>query len=83
MIITSGELVPAESTRSDTAPVVEALADWLLGYTSAHTRLSYGDALGLDRDWVRGLTERPSEPTPGQRQPPTRVGKYRGICQGE
>jgi site-specific recombinase XerD len=81
-MITSGALVPAspQPTHADTAPVVEAIADWLLGYTSAHTRLSYGDALGLDRDWVRRLTDRTGEPTSGHRQPPTRTGKYRHLA---
>lgn len=62
------------------------LHDWLIGYASAATRLSYGDALGLDRGWVQRLgavgaaLERDPAVPAGRRPPPTRVGRYRDYA---
>lgn len=42
-------------TESDLQRLERLLHDWLSGYTSAATRRSYGDALGLDRRWVEAI----------------------------
>ncbi|WP_158841620.1 tyrosine-type recombinase/integrase [Saccharothrix deserti] len=62
------------------------VAEWLLGYRSAATRLSYGDALGLPRPWVRALGTASAfrnvveEPKPGQSGPPVRTGRFRELA---
>ncbi|RKT55025.1 tyrosine-type recombinase/integrase [Saccharothrix australiensis] len=58
--------------------------EWLLGYRSAATRLSYADALGLDRAWVRALTSGPPAADAGASRtrpaPPTRPGRHRDLA---
>jgi site-specific recombinase XerD len=64
---------------SELAELERLLRDWLLGYTSRATRLSYADALGISRAWVTSLTP---EPTPRSEKaaPPVRTGKFRHLA---
>ncbi|WP_367128165.1 tyrosine-type recombinase/integrase [Saccharothrix sp. HUAS TT1] len=69
-----------ESPHPDEARFEPLVGEWLLGYRSEATRMSYADALGLPRDWVRRLTGTAATPvTPGTR-PPVREGKYRDLA---
>jgi site-specific recombinase XerD len=84
--VMDAELVSEQPAASGGAAAFDALLrDWLLGYSNPRTRLSYGDALGLDRDWVRDLGGRPATPTGATgagrvAAPPRRVGRHRGLA---
>jgi site-specific recombinase XerD len=79
--VLDGEIVDDVLRHSDGATLVALLEDWLLGYSTPATRLSYGDALGLDRAWVRDIGGRPAATSARLRTPPpTRVGKYRDLA---
>jgi site-specific recombinase XerD len=83
--VLDAELVADQRLDASGAVEFEALLrDWLLGYSNPHTRLSYADALGLDRAWVQNLVDRPtSRPSPATRRrtpPPRRLGKHRSLA---
>lgn len=64
---------------SELAELERLLRDWLLGYTSRATRLSYADALGVSRAWVESLTPQPAA-VPRSSKPPVRTGKFRHLA---
>lgn len=85
--------LPSRSTRrpdsdsasgEDFALLERVMRDWLLGYTAATTRLSYGDALGLDRGWLNDLASplaaRATAQAAARPAPPIRRGKYRDLA---
>ncbi|GAA3884771.1 hypothetical protein GCM10022243_56990 [Saccharothrix violaceirubra] len=72
-----GEVVASPAVgESELRALERLLHDWLSGYSSAATRRSYGDALGLDRRWVEAIGGLPG-PRAARSTPPTRPGRYR------
>ncbi|GDY28492.1 tyrosine-type recombinase/integrase [Gandjariella thermophila] len=84
--VVDAEFVPDDPLGSGGAAAFDALlGDWLLGYSNPRTRLSYGDALGLNRDWVRDLGGQPAAspaPSTSRRRatPPRRTGRHRDLA---
>ncbi|MEU0881264.1 tyrosine-type recombinase/integrase [Lentzea sp. NPDC005914] len=71
--------LPAE-LFTELAELERLLRDWLLGYTSRATRLSYADALGVSRTWVTSLTSQPDPRPASASTPPVRTGKFRHLA---
>lgn len=77
-----GEVELPSALFAEIAELERLLRDWLLGYTSRATRMSYADALGISRTWVESLTAQPaaqSRPAAVE-APPVRTGKFRHLA---